>query len=145
MEFKENLPPLDPDEFQVFEGEAAYFVLKEVCSHLKLRKFLGPWEKNVLSFRGRPMRFSPLFTIPKTDDFVGGIRKHRVIFNAAAPHKLSKRQQNILDRRFDSSEDFQIFSQEPFIKTLNENIQNVGIRLDLVKTVIEGLYKCKLL
>ena len=42
MQFKEDLGPLDPDSFEIFEGEPAYYVLKEVCTHLKLRKFLGP-------------------------------------------------------------------------------------------------------
>ena len=37
------------------------------------------------------------------------------------------------------------FENEDFIRTMNQNMQAVGIRLDLVQDVIRGLYRCKFL
>ena len=144
FEFKEEIIPLDRNDFEIFEDESAYFVLKEIVTNLKLRKFLGCFHRDVTSFEGRPMSYAPLFTIEKGDS-TKTAPKFRVIFNAAVKHKLSPRQQEILDRRYDSEANFQAFLKEDFITTLNENMQTVGIRLDLAKDVIRGLYKSKLL
>ena len=138
FEFKENLIPLDREEFQIFEMEEAYFVLKEVVTNLKLRKFLGCFHRDVTSFEGRPLQYAPLFTIEKGDSTLT-IPKFRVIFNAAVKQDLSPRQQKILDQRYDSDAHFEAFQKEEFITTLNENMQTVGIRLDLAKDVIRGL------
>ena len=94
FEFKERLTPLDRSEFPIFEGPEAYYILKEVVSHLKLRKFIGVFGPEVTSFRGRPMRYCPLFTVPKGDS-TAAAPKFRVIFNAAVEQGLSARQQQI--------------------------------------------------
>ena len=144
FELKEDLQPLDRNEFRVFEGIQAYYILKEVVTNLKLGKFLGVFPPECTEFRGRPMLYCPLFPIEKGDSTAAN-PKFRVIFNAAAEQGLSRRQQAIMNNRFISQSHYDEFVKEPFIKTFNENMQSIGIRLDLVHSVIQGLYKCKLL
>lgn len=46
LELKKELPNLDPEnvrDFQVFEGDKAVSVLKELVDHFLMRKFLGPF------------------------------------------------------------------------------------------------------
>ena len=79
--------------------------------------------------------------------------KFRVLLNAATPHFLAvewfpyidSEVQDVLGRDFDGSQDFNLFKDSVFIRTLNENMSKRDIHFTRIKDIIRGLYRCRLL
>ena len=88
---------------------------------------------------GKPFVYSPLFTLEKADSTLGK-PLYRTIFNAAKPRPRTKFQQDVLDGLYDDHPDFVDFLNLAGIRSLNDNMIKMDIKLQSVKEIIRGIY-----
>ena len=88
---------------------------------------------------GKPFVYSPLFTLQKADSTPGN-PLFRTIFNAAKPRPRTKFQQDVLDGLYDNHSDFLVFLDLAAIRSLNDNMIKMDIKLQSVKEIIRGVY-----
>ena len=144
-----NLDVTDPAAFKIFEGPEAVSVLKEFIDHWILGKFLGPYPPWVRTLYGKPIKWVPMFTIPKADSTPSN-PKNRVLLNAAYKHPdpWSVEDWNyIMNFNFNDAGDAEwaTFKNTLLIRTLNECLEDRKVEFNSIKDIIKGLYRVKLL
>jgi len=88
---------------------------------------------------GKPFIYSPLFTLEKADSTPAN-PLYRTIFNAAKPRPRTRFQQDVLDGMYDDHPKFLEFMELAAIRTLNDNMLKMDIKLQSVKEIIRGIY-----
>ena len=139
LDFKMEITNFDTSTFRVFQGAEALSVLDVMVEHFMARKFLGPFPPYMKEWMGKPFIYSPIFTLEKADS-TDSVPLFRTIFNAAKPRPRTKFQQDVLDGKYDSHPDFLEFMEIAAIRSLNDNMLKMDIKLQSVKEIIRGIY-----
>ena len=139
MDFMMEITNFDTSTFRIFKGEEAFAVLDVMVEHFMAGKFLGPFRPDLKDWMGKPFIYNPLFTLEKKDS-TPGAPLYRTIFNAAKPRPRTKFQQDVLDGMYDDHPDFIEFMNLAGIRSLNDNMIKMDIKLQSVKEIIRGIY-----
>lgn len=139
LDFVTDFPSINPDRQRCFSGGDAVSVLKEFLDHVFMGKFLGPFPRWVKTLCGLPIRLITTFIIGKSDSTVT-LQKNRVLINCSEEHKDFKSFQPHPD-----DPTFAFWCGKKAVKTFNEALIKFSCSFTKTKTIIKGLYTCKLI